>query len=59
MRLDSIKIRLPIVDARYSENYALIITDSAGVEHYFNFDGSYDGWSHAPCVDRDTGTCMN
>lgn len=28
-----------------SENYGLVILDASGMYHYFNKDGSYDGWS--------------
>lgn len=59
MRLDEVKVTLPITDSKLSENYALILTDSAGVIHYFNFDGTYDGYSHDPCIDAETGTSKN
>lgn len=44
MRLDNTKIKLPIIDSKKSKNYALILTDSAKVTHYFNNDGTYDGY---------------
>ena len=28
-----------------SNVYALVIEDAEGVRHYFDEDGSYDGWS--------------
>lgn len=45
MRLDEVKIELPIMEAKTSPYYALILTDSLGLNHYFNFDGTYDGYS--------------
>ena len=39
--------------------YALIITDANDVQHYFTYDGEYDGWSCPPCTDGHTGTCLN
>lgn len=42
--LDSDTIRLPIVEAKSSAQYPLILVDSIGVTHYFNFDGTYDGF---------------
>lgn len=59
MRLDKVRIHLPIVNSRKSKNYALILTDTAGIEHYFNFDGTYDGCAHPPYVDTQTGTSKN
>lgn len=59
MRLDEVKITLPIVDSKKSENYALILIDSAQVVHYFNFDGTYDGYSHDPHICGGTGTTLN
>lgn len=59
MRLDEVKITLPIIDSKSSENYALILTDSAGIMHYFNFDGTYDGYSHNPNTCGETGTSKN
>ena len=38
-------IKLPIKESRSSDNYALILVDSANITHYLNFDGSYDGYS--------------
>jgi len=54
-----LKVNLPIVKAYSSENYALMILDSAGVTHYWNFDGSYDGFSSDPHIDCENGTCLN
>lgn len=49
-----IKLQLPIsswsMDSPY---YELIIKDDSGTTHYFNKDGSYDGWS------KDTEMCEN
>lgn len=59
MRLDEVKITLPIIDSKKSVNYALILTDSVGVIHYFNDDGTYDGCSHGSHLCVDTNTCMN
>lgn len=59
MRLDKVKITLPIIDSKTSESYALILTDSVGIIHYFNFDGTYDGYSHDPHLCGRTGTCSN
>lgn len=59
IRLDEVKITLPIVDSKKSKIYALILTDSAGVYHYFNPDGTYDGYSADPHIDGQTGTFNN
>ena len=59
MRLDKVKVTLPIIASRTSKNYALILTDSAGLIHYFNFDGSYDGYSHDPHICNETGISKN
>jgi len=40
-----IDIQLPIQEWDIdSEQYGLIITDDSGKVHYFNKDGSYEGW---------------
>ncbi len=54
-----LKITFPVVSAKASGNYALIIKDSAGVEHYFNFDGTYDGVSANINTDPESGTSLN
>lgn len=59
IRLDEVRITLPIVGSRKSDIYALILTDSAGVYHYFNPDGTYDGYSSDPHVDGETGISLN
>ena len=59
IRLDEVRITLPIVDSKKSKIYALILTDSAGVYHYFNPDGTYDGYSADPHIDGETGTFNN
>lgn len=59
MRLDEVKITLPILESKSSENYALILTDSAGVVHYFGFDGVYDGYSHDPNICGESGVNLN
>lgn len=59
MRLDKVKITLPIINSKTSKQYALILTDSANIIHYFNFDGVYDGYSHDPHLCGQTGTSMN
>lgn len=41
-----INLALPLASfSTTSENYGLILTDADGVTHYFNEDGTYDGWS--------------
>ena len=35
----------PPIEIIQSKFYGLIIKDKTGKEHYFNFDGSYDGYS--------------
>ena len=57
--MKKINITFPVVESRPSDNYALVIKDSAGVEHYFNFDGTYDGMSSDCHTDPETGTCLN
>lgn len=42
-----------------SGEYLFIITDKNNVEHYFNKDGTYDGWSNPPCTDGSSGISMN
>lgn len=59
IRLDEVRITLPIVDSRKSDIYALILTDSAGVYHYFNPDGTYDGCSADPHIEGNTGISLN
>ena len=59
IRLDEVKITLPIIDSKKSKIYALILTDSAGAYHYFNPDGTYDGYSADPHIDGETGTFNN
>ena len=54
-----LRIAFPVVKSYSSENYALIIEDSAGVTHYWNFDGSYDGMSCDLNIDCETGTSNN
>ena len=39
--------------------YALVVIDANNVLHYFTYEGEYDGWASAPCVDGETGTCLN
>ena len=59
MELKKGKIKLPILKAYDSEFYPLILDDSAGLSHYFNFDGTYDGYSHETGTDGETGICKN
>ncbi|MEM9859073.1 MAG: hypothetical protein AAF843_17065 [Bacteroidota bacterium] len=59
MRLDKVKITLPIISSSRSDNYPLILIDSAGITHYFNFDGSYDGYSHPTNICGSNGTNLN
>jgi len=44
-----LKIKLPIVKTYSSENYPLIMIDSAGVIHYWDSDYNYDGYSTETC----------
>ncbi len=59
------RIKFPIQGARpghkndNGEGYSLVILDANNVNHYFNSDGTYDGWSSDPCVDGDTGINLN
>ena len=53
------RITLPIAKAYSSDNYGLIIVDNSGITHYWDFDGNYDGYSHATCVDGETGANLN
>lgn len=41
---NEIRIFAPI-KIKKSNVYGLVFTDSSGKTHYFNEDGSYDGWS--------------
>jgi len=59
IRLDEVKITHPIVASKSSPRYSLILTDSAGTYHYFNPDGTYDGYSADPHIDGNTGTFNN
>ena len=44
--IKKIEIQLPIIWYELdSEVYGLKIKDSSGKIHYFNTDGTYDGWS--------------
>lgn len=54
-----IDIKFPIKEAYSSDYYALIIIDNSDITHYWNFDGDYDGYSHDPCIDKESGTCSN
>jgi len=54
-----LNITFPIIESYSSDNYALILVDSADVIHYFDFDGTYDGWSSDPHIDGDTGVNLN
>jgi len=56
---DPDKIQYPTVREHFSENYARIVEDSAGITHYWTEDGKYDGWAGAPCTDFGTQTNMN
>jgi hypothetical protein len=59
MKLDKIKITHPIINSKSSNYYALILIDSANIIHYFNFDGTYDGYSHDPEICGKTGINLN
>ncbi|MEM1339843.1 MAG: hypothetical protein AAF634_05060 [Bacteroidota bacterium] len=59
MRLDKVHISLPIIESKKSEVYPLILRDSANVWHYFNDDGTYDGYSHDPDVCGASGVSLN
>jgi hypothetical protein len=52
-------INFPIINSESSEWYALTILDSSNVTHYFNFDGTYDGYSSNPGIDCNTGVSLN
>ncbi len=52
-------ITFPVIKAYSSVNYALMLLDSAGVTHYFNSDGSYDGHSSDCGTDCATGINEN
>lgn len=55
-RLDAIKMLSPLKEVRYDTgNYLLVIKDALGVEHYFDYDGKYDGWG-TDCDDN--GNCL-
>ena len=56
---NKMNIAFPIVKAYSSQKYGLIIEDSNGVYHYWDFDGAYDGWSAPPETDFETQTNMN
>ena len=44
--IEKVEIQLPIIWWKTdSETYGLKIKDSSGKIHYFNNDGTYDGWS--------------
>ena len=56
--MEKVKILTPIKGARVDtgkernkgtgekkHGYGLIITDALNIEHYFDYDGTYDGWS--------------
>ena len=46
VNVESISIELPLTSySTDSKNYGLVIIDRSGTSHYFNEDGSYDGWS--------------
>lgn len=43
--MEKVEIQTPIISwGINSEEYGLIIKDSSGKTHYFDKDGSYDGW---------------
>jgi len=54
-----LEVELPIIKAWKSENYALMVTDSAGITHYWDSDGTYDGWSAPGCIDIETKQNLN
>ncbi len=44
--MESITIVTPIKEYKTDTGYyGLIIKDALEVEHYFDYDGKYDGWS--------------
>lgn len=49
---DSISI-IPPIKVIESENYHLAIEDANEIRHYFDEDGSYDGWA-APVAEADS-----
>ena len=44
IKIEKIEIQPPLQEWKGSINYGLIILDASGKYHYFNHDGSYDGW---------------
>ena len=49
--IKEITIALPLKEIKKdSANYELVITDANGIDHYFNEDGTYDGYSKDPCI---------
>lgn len=54
MDLKNFKLSFPLKKVYTSKYYPLIIIDSDNVIHYWNFDGSYDGFSCDPCIDFKT-----
>jgi len=54
-----LSIAFPINKAYSSKYYALIIEDANGTIHYWNFDGSYDGWAIPSDRCAQTKTPMN
>jgi len=58
--MESITIVAPIKEFNADTgNYGLIITDALGVEHYFDYDGTYDGWSKDCNPDGSCGLPLN
>lgn len=59
--MSKINITHPIQTTRPSSSgeYAFILTDANHIEHYFNWDGTYDGYSNPPCYDGKSGMCLN
>ena len=43
--IKTVELELPIREWKHTKAYGLIITDNSGVTHYFDWDGTYDGWS--------------
>ena len=54
-----LRVTFPVLKSWSSEIYALMILDSAGVTHYWDFDGTYDGYSSESIVDCHTGAHLN
>ena len=53
------EVAYPILEVWSSEYYCIMFLDSNQITHYVTCDGDYDGYSHDPCVDPETGQNLN